>query len=197
MTGTRISANLRLAYLRALFHRPLSFLDELPIGQPTDTITTSSNLIQAGISDKIFNLFQAVALVISAYGVAFSRSWALTLACSGTLLFMLTVYAISVPLYIKAFGKIETANGKATSIAGEVLGSIRTIVACGAEARTSTKHGRWMTEAKRRGIKTSPLIGIQFGTSQFATFCNFALAFWFGVRLYMKGDVADAGPVTT
>ena len=48
------------------------------------------------------------------------------------------VYGTVVPIIIKMQKEMEHADEKASSIAGEVLASIRMIVACGAEGRVAT-----------------------------------------------------------
>lgn len=52
MAGLRISAKLRFAYLKALFGLPVQVLDTLPSGQASNTITTTANVLQVGISDR-------------------------------------------------------------------------------------------------------------------------------------------------
>jgi ATP-binding cassette subfamily B (MDR/TAP) protein 1 len=65
---------------------------------------------------------------------------------------------------------VEHADAKASSIAGEVLGSIRMIVACGAEGRIAKKYAGWIQESLRRGLRLSPMIGLQFAPCKFAVF---------------------------
>ncbi|EEQ35850.1 multidrug resistance protein [Microsporum canis CBS 113480] len=195
--GIRISANLRLAYLKALFRQPVAYLDAMPVGRPTDTITASSNLIQAGISDRLAVLVQSAALVVAAYAVAFSRSWSLTLVSSSCLLFILLVYSLVIPFYLRLFKAVEAANERATAVAGEALSSVRTVVACGAQSSLVARHAVHVAEARRRGLQVSPVVGFQLGPTNFAMYCNFALTFWFGVRQFTAGNVSDAGPVAT
>ncbi|KAM5432744.1 putative ABC-type xenobiotic transporter [Microsporum ferrugineum] len=196
-SGIRISANLRLAYLKALFRQPVAYLDAMPVGRPTDTITASSNLIQAGISDRLAVLVQSAALVVAAYAVAFSRSWSLTLVSSSCLLFILLVYSLVIPFYLRLFKAVEAANERATAVAGEALSSVRTVVACGAQSSLVARHAVHVAEARRRGLQVSPVVGFQLGPTNFAMYCNFALTFWFGVRQFTAGNVSDAGPVAT
>ncbi|PQE27121.1 putative leptomycin B resistance pmd1 protein [Rutstroemia sp. NJR-2017a WRK4] len=63
---------------------------------------------------------------------------------------------------MKMTKEVEHADEKASSIAGEVLGSIRMIVACGAESRIAKKYSGWVEESRKRALKKSPFIGIQF-----------------------------------
>lgn len=197
MTGIRISARLRLSYLQALFNQPISVFDTLPPGRPTNTITTFSNTIQAGISDKLSTLVQSFALVIGAYTVAFRFSWSLTLVSSSSILFISLVYGILVPIYIKMQKKVEQADEKASSIAGEALGSIRTIVSCCAEGRLAARYGEWVSEARKRGMRLAPQVGAQLAPSNFAMYASFALTFWFGVRQFASNNIPDIGPVIT
>jgi ATP-binding cassette subfamily B (MDR/TAP) protein 1 len=55
VSGIRISAALRLAYLRALFEESIDTFDRLPAGKVATRITSSSNLIQMGISEKVYH----------------------------------------------------------------------------------------------------------------------------------------------
>ncbi|KAG5304367.1 ABC multidrug transporter [Histoplasma capsulatum G186AR] len=197
MTGIRISARLRLSYLQALFNQPISVFDTLPVGRPTNTITTSSNTIQAGISDKLAILVQSLALVISAYAVAFRFSWSLTLVASASILFISILYSLLVPIYVKLQKKVEQADEKASSIAGEALGSIRTIVSCCAEGRLAARYGEWVGEARKRGMRLAPQVGAQLAPSNFAMYGSYALTFWFGVRQYASNNIPDVGPVIT
>ncbi|PGG95796.1 hypothetical protein GX51_08117 [Blastomyces parvus] len=197
MTGIRISARLRLSYLQALFNQPISVFDTLPSGRPTATITTSSNTIQAGISDKLATLIQSLALIIGAYTIAFRYSWSLTLVSSASLLFISITYGILIPIYLKLQKRVEQADEKSSSIAGEALGSIRTIVSCCAEGRLAARYGEWVAESRKRGMRLAPQIGAQLAPSNFAMYASFALTFWFGVRQFASGNISDIGPVIT
>ena len=73
--GLRISAALRLSYMQALLAQPITKLDHVSTGRVSNTITTSSNTIQASVSDQLSRGFEGIALMISAYAIAFSYSW--------------------------------------------------------------------------------------------------------------------------
>jgi ABC-type bacteriocin/lantibiotic exporter with double-glycine peptidase domain len=90
---------------------------------------------------------------------------------------------------------VDHANEKASSIASEVFGSIRMVVACGAEKRVVNTYSKWIDEARRRGLKLSPVVGIQFAPIFFAIYSDMALTFWFGVKLYDENYLQSVGPV--
>jgi ATP-binding cassette subfamily B (MDR/TAP) protein 1 len=162
MVGLRMSAKLRMEYLQALFSLPVSVLDTLPSGQASNTITTTANVLQIGISDKLGVFIQFTALLITSIVIAFKFSWALTLVTSSLILFIGLVYGILIPIIIKMTKEMEFADEKASSIAGEVLGSIRMIVACGAEDRIASRYNGWVEESRKRGLKISKFTGIQY-----------------------------------
>ncbi len=171
VVGLRISAKVRLEYLKALFALPVSTLDTLPSGQASNTLTNTANILQLGISEKLGMIFQFNALWITAVIVAFTYSWSLTLVTSSVLVFVCAVYGTVIPINIKMQREVNHADAKASSIAGEVLSSIRMIVACGAEERVAEKYSGWIKESRRRGLKLAPLIGVQFAPCEYA-FCT-------------------------
>ncbi|PYI09402.1 lipid A export ATP-binding/permease protein msbA [Aspergillus sclerotiicarbonarius CBS 121057] len=195
--GLRVSATLRQEYMRTLFAQPISRLDQVSVGTVTNTITTLSNSIQQSISDKLAILFQSLALLVTAYIIAFKYSWALTLVTSAALLFILVVASVTLPLITKAQQGVDKADEKHSSIAAEVLGSMRTVVSLGAEGRLTMKYALWIEEARKRGQSMSLFIGAQFGLIFFAMNSSYSLAFWFGLKLYREGHIANINTVIT
>lgn len=195
ITGIRISAAIRLAYLRALFGQSISKLDKLPPGQSASMITANANILQLGISEKLSTCIQFTSLLIGAYVIAFKYSWQLTLVASSILVFVVIVFGIIIPISLKLQKSVDHANEKASAIASEVFGSIRMVVACGAERRVAETYSKWIDESRRRGLKLSPALGIQFAPIFFAIYADFALTFWFGVKLYTEGHFNSVSTV--
>jgi len=191
-----MSAKLRLEYLRALFSLPISVLDTLPSGQASNTITTTANTLQMGISDKLGQLVQSQSLLFAAIIISFKFSWALTLVTSSVLLFMGIVYGYIVPIIVKLTKEVMFADEKAASIAGEVLGSIRMIVACGAQGRIAKRYSGWVEESRRRGLLISPYMGANFAPLFFSIYAAMALCFWFGFKLYRENHIDSVGTVS-
>ncbi|KAI9657796.1 MAG: hypothetical protein M1821_002972 [Bathelium mastoideum] len=195
MSGIRISAAVRLAYLKTLFAQPISTIDGLPPGSATDSLTTAANTIQMGISDKLGVLVQQVSLIISSYVVAFIWSWKLTLASTSSIVFIFIIYAILNPFWLALYKEILKDNAAAAGIAGETFQAIRTVKALCAEKAMIAKHASKMAEARKKGNKLSPLTGLQLAPAFFAIYGNMALVFYFGVKLYRDGDIASVGNV--
>src|SRR6202012_1565097 len=103
----RISAKLRLAYLKSLFSQPIKKLDTVSTGTVANAITDSANTIQLSISDKLHHLFYGIALTISAYSIAFRYSWSITLVASSSLLFVVVLQGILMPFLVKKQLKVQ------------------------------------------------------------------------------------------
>jgi len=152
---------MRLAYLHALFKQPISVLDTLPPGQTSAIITTTANILQSGISEKLSMFVQSLSLVITALIISFYFNWILTLVTSSGLLVIVLFYYFTLPALVKGLKDIEHADMMSSSIASEVFEAIRMIVACGAEDKMAKKYSGWVEESRRRGFLLSPVVAIQ------------------------------------
>ncbi|KAF4636377.1 hypothetical protein G7Y89_g1707 [Cudoniella acicularis] len=193
--GIRMSAKIRHAYLQALFALPIAVIDTLPSGQASNTITTTANVLQIGISEKLGNFIQFSALLVTAVIVAFTSQALLTVVTASILVFIGLVYGTVIPITLKMTKEVEHADEKAASIAGEVLGSVRMIIACGAELRIAKKYSGWIEESRKRGLKMGPITGIQWAPLFFAIYGTMALCFWFGFKLYLEHRIDNVGTI--
>lgn len=191
----RISAALRLSFLQALFAQPIKRLDEVSAGTVANTITSSANTIQLSISDRLSVLLQSLALVIAAFAIAFRYSWALTLATSSGILFVIVVYSITTPFIIRSVQHIEKADEKHATVAAEAVSSIRTVFALGAESKIITKYTKWVDESHKYAMKSAPQMGLQLAPLFFAIYACYSLAFWFGLKLYRDGNIGSVSEV--
>ncbi|UDD60581.1 hypothetical protein AFCA_007974 [Aspergillus flavus] len=191
----RASSALRLEYMEALFAQPVRKLDETSVGTVTNAITGLSNTIQQSVSDRLAILFQSLALLVAAYAVAFRYSWALTLVVSSAILFVLVGFSITVPIIVKAQQMVDRADEKQAAVAAEVFSAIRTVLALGAEVPLSHKYSSWVKEARKRAARTCPVTGIHLALLFFAMYSSYALAFWFGLKLYREGHIANVNTV--
>ncbi|MCJ1287352.1 hypothetical protein MMC26_006701 [Xylographa opegraphella] len=195
VAGLRVSAAMRLQYLDSLFAQPIKKLDEVSTGTVANTITGSANTIQISISERLATLFQSLALVIAAFAIAFSYSWALTLATSSGIIFVIVVYSITTPFALKQMQRVEKADEKHATVAAETISSIRTVFALGAEPKMREKHTHWVNESNRHGMKLAPHIATQLSPMYFSIYACYALAFWFGLKLYRQGQIDNVNTV--
>ncbi|KAI1774119.1 P-loop containing nucleoside triphosphate hydrolase protein [Hypoxylon cercidicola] len=193
--GIRMSAAIRLDYLRSLFGQTIHVLDTMPPGSAAGTITTTANTLQLGISEKLGVFVEFLTMIITAAIIAFIYSWSLALVTCSVILFILLAVGTILPFYVKGTTKVTRAETKASSIASEAFSAIRMVVACGAESQVAQRFAVWAEAAKKHGQRTSPLIAAQFGLVFFALFAAFGLAFWYGSKSYVEGRIDSVGTV--
>ncbi|KAL1649435.1 hypothetical protein SLS58_001490 [Diplodia intermedia] len=197
--GIRLSSAVRHAYLRALLAQPIHSTDALPpAAAPATAITTTANTLQLGVSERLGTFLQFAATVCAGLAVAFAWDWALTLVTSSLILYILVVLAFVLPALLKSHTAAAAADARATAVAGEALGAIRLVVACGAQGRVAGAYRGWVREGAARALGGAPVAGVQLGLVRhqfFGVFAAFGLAFWYGTQRYMAGAFDNAGVV--
>jgi ABC-type multidrug transport system fused ATPase/permease subunit len=163
----RISAAIRLEYMKALFAQPISTLDVLPPGQTAAIITMTASTLQAGISERLSALLQAASTVVSAFIIAMSYSWSLTLITSSGLVLIIVTYAATTPFLVKRLNEVQHADIQASTTANEIFSSIRIVAAYGADEKMARRYAKWVDESRRRGLKMSPIIAMQQAPGEF------------------------------
>lgn len=88
------------------------------------------------------------------------------------------------------------AYGGASTIAEEVFGSIRTVVAFHGEAKESERFAKELIPAKRESIRKGILTGFGVGLLWLITYGSYALGVWFGV-MFIIDDRGLENPTYT
>jgi len=189
LIGIRMSAGIRMHYLSSLFSQTIHVLDSMPPGAAASTITSTSNTLQLGISEKLGTCLEYLATVIAALVVSFTFSWSVTLVTCSVVLFISLATSIFLPFIIKGQTRMSKADNRATAVATESFSAIRMVASCGAENRMSQRFSEWVKQAKQANIFSAPFLGGQFGSIFFAVYGTFALTFWFGVKQKVEGHI--------
>ncbi|KAF5003986.1 hypothetical protein FDECE_9486 [Fusarium decemcellulare] len=195
MIGIRLSSAIRLHYLESIFAQSIHVIDSLPAGAPATAITSTSNTLQVGISERLGTFLEYNGTIWAALIVAFVWSWDLTLVTSSLLVYILVVLSIVLPLIVKGHTANIQADAQGVAIASEALQGIRLVMACGAQSRVISRYQEWVTKAMKAGQKIAPIGGVQLGCIFFGVFGAFGLAFWYGTRRYIAGAIDHAGVV--
>lgn len=162
MSGSRLSAAVRLHYLRHLFGQSAHVLDTLPPGHAVGTITATSDTLQLGISEKLGTFVECASLIVTALIVALTWNRELALVTSAGFVVIVLVVGTLFPLTVKGQTRQANLESQAATIASEAFGSIRMVMACGAQHQMVTKYSTLIEEAKRQARATSPLTSLQF-----------------------------------
>lgn len=102
MAGIRLSSSIRLHYLQKLFGQSVHALDSMSPGYAINTITSTSNTLQLGISEKLGVFFEYNATIIAALVVAFHANWKLSFVVISVVAFIILTVSILMPFTAKA-----------------------------------------------------------------------------------------------
>lgn len=110
MAGIRLSSSIRLHYLKKLFGQSVHVLDSMSPGYAINTITSTSNTLQLGISEKLGVFFEYNATIIAALVVAFHANWKLSLVVISVVVFIVLTVAILMPFTAKINNKMSQVS---------------------------------------------------------------------------------------
>lgn len=161
MSSLRISAAIRLEYMRCLYEQPVSVLDLMPPGQTAAIITITASTLQFGISEKLSSFLQAVSLVTSALIISLLFNWRLALVTGSGLVLVISVYGVTTPVLVRIMNRVQNAEIKASTVANEIFSSIRMVSAFGAEKKMMKRYESWIQESRRRGMRMPPIVACQ------------------------------------
>lgn len=195
-TGEHISGKIRENFLKAILRQNIAFFDQLGAGEITTRITSDTNLVQDGISEKVGLTLTALATFVTAFIVSFIKDAALT----GILLS--TVFAIVFTMggmsgFIVKFNKASLSSyAEGGTVAEEVISSIRNAKAFNTERKLVAQYDAHLAVAEKWGFKMKAVTGSMIGFLMCYVYLNYSLAFWMGSR-YLVGGRLEVGDVLT
>jgi ATP-binding cassette, subfamily B (MDR/TAP), member 1 len=195
ISGVRISARLRMAYMKAIFQQSVTTIDGMSPGAVANRLTTNSNIIESGISQQYFLAVQAISFTIGLFVVAFIKDAILTLVSTVAIPIVLIAYMIAVPYLNKYWYQAEAEKDRASALAYEMFQSVRIVFAFGAENRLSSQHSKILEKARKIDRKQAPVLGTLFAPMFIAIYGIFALTFWYGVRQTNRGKIHSIGTI--
>jgi ATP-binding cassette, subfamily B (MDR/TAP), member 1 len=188
-TGEHISAKIREHYLASCMKQNIGFFDKLGAGEVTTRITSDTNLIQDGISEKISLTLAAVATFFAAFIIGFVSYWKLTLILSSTVFALMFVMGGGSRFIVKYSKKSVDAYAEGGSVAEEVISSIRNAVAFGTQGRLAKQYDTHLVLAEGYGFRTKGAISVMVACMMLILYLNYGLAFWMGSQYLVEGVI--------
>ncbi|KAL5593006.1 hypothetical protein FOBRF1_012108 [Fusarium oxysporum] len=192
-----ITRNLRYHYVKSALSQEVSFFDLGSGGSISMQATTNGKLIQAGIAEKLGQVFQAVATFIAAFIIAFVSQWKLTLIVMSIVPALLLIVTAMSAVDAGIETKILSIYGQAGSFAETVLASVRTTKAFSLGGRMSDSYAKFLHDAHVLGNKKSLIYAVEFAGEYLVIFAGMGLAFWQGISMIARGEVKDMGTIFT
>ncbi|KAK5995651.1 ABC multidrug transporter mdr1 [Cladobotryum mycophilum] len=188
--GEHISAKIRQHYLESCLRQNIGFFDNIGAGEITTRITSDTNLIQTGISEKVSLSLNAIATFASAFVVGMITEWKLTMILFFPTVFSLILVSAIISSMMIGHNKSSLeAYAEGGSVADEVFGSIRTAVASGSQDRLAKQYDKHLDKAEYHGYRVERLTGGMTGAMFLILILGYGLAFWRGARYLVDGKL--------
>lgn len=195
--GEVIAARIREEYLKSILRQNIGYFDRVGAGEVTTRITSDVNQIQDGISEKVGLILAGFSTFIAAFVIGFIKSWRMTLILSSAVVALLADMAISSKFIIKYTTLNLAAAGEASSVAEDVLSSIRNTVAFSSQTRLGAKFDNKLGVAYIAGLGRGRALAIMISALWGIVYLTYGLAFWQGSRFIADGVQSVGSLVTT
>lgn len=194
--GEVIAGRIREEYLRAILRQNVGYFDHIGAGEVTTRITSDVTQIQDGISEKVGLILTGFATFFAAFVIGFIKSWRMTLILSSVVVVILAVMGGSSTFVVKYSTRNLTAVGEASSIAEDVLSSIRNTVAFSSQKRLAEKFDSKLEVAFTSGLARGKSLAFMISMIWTVIYLMYGLAFWQGSRFIAQG-VQTTGELVT
>ncbi|XP_017069092.1 ATP-dependent translocase ABCB1 [Drosophila eugracilis] len=194
---------IRSKFFRSILHQDMKWYDFNQSGEVASRMNEDLSKMEDGLAEKVVMFIHYLVSFVGSLVLAFIKGWQLSLVC-----------LTSLPLTFIAMGLVSVATSRlakkevtmyagAAVVAEGALSGIRTVKAFEGEGKEVAAYKESVVAAKFLNIKRNMFSGIGFGLLWFFIYASYALAFWYGVGLVLKGykDPAyenyDAGTMIT
>ncbi|KAL1531163.1 ATP-binding cassette, sub-B (MDR TAP), member 8 [Salvia divinorum] len=185
-TSERQVLKIRYKYLEAVLKQEVGFFDtqDATTSEIINSISKDTSLIQEVLSEKVPIFVMNMSVFVS--GLAFSVyfSWRLALVAFPTVI-LLIIPGLIYGKYLVYLSKESFKEyGKANSMVGQALSSIKTVYSFTAERSIVEKYCSILDRANMFGIRQGIAKGLAIGSTG-VSFAIWALLAWYGSRLIM------------
>lgn len=195
-TGGQVTQKIRENYLKAILRQNIAYFDQLGAGELTTRITSDTNLIQDGVSQKVGLTLTALATFITAFIVAYVKYARLAGICTSTIVALTLVMGVGSQFIIK-YSKLSLEHyGAGDTVAEEVISSIRIATAFGTQEKLAKQYDSHLGLGEKYGIRLQISLSLIIGPMFAIMFWNYGLGLWMGSRYLVAGQV-NVGQILT
>ncbi|KAJ5945869.1 ABC multidrug transporter mdr1 [Penicillium verhagenii] len=195
-TGGQVTQKIRENYLKAILRQNIAYFDQLGAGELTTRITSDTNLIQDGVSQKVGLTLTALATFVTAFVVAYVKYARLAGICTSTVVALTLVMGAGSQFIIK-YSKLSLDHyGAGDTVAEEVISSIRIATAFGTQEKLAKQYDSHLSLGEKYGIRLQISLSLIIGPMFAIMFWNYGLGLWMGSR-YLVAHQVNVGQILT
>lgn len=172
-TAERQTHRIRQRYLAAVLRQNIGWFDHEGAGEVSVRITTDTLLIQDAIGDKVPLALNQLAVFISGFVIAFTKSWKLTLVLLSVIPLIVASAAVMNVINGRFQRKILDLYSTAGTLTEEAIAAIRTVTAFGSQRKMARLYNESLAGARNEGIKKATTTGLGLGALFFFVYVFF------------------------
>ncbi|XP_046965821.1 ATP-dependent translocase ABCB1-like [Vanessa cardui] len=177
---------IRFSYLKAVLNQDLAYYDLHQTGDFASKMAEDMIKLEEGIGDKVSSLVYDTAVAITCILMALIRGWKLALLCLSTAPITFVLVGLTGMISDRLYKKQSLAKGKASAVAEEALGSIKTVYAFNGQEKEIDRYKIHLADARRIHIQKEFFTGLSMGFLYLCIFSSYALAFYLGIHLVIN-----------
>lgn len=195
VAGCKLIRRIRLLCFDKIVHMEVSWFDDAEHSSGTIGARLSADAasVRSLVGDALGLLVQNVATVLTALILSFESSWKLSLIML-VLIPLIGLNAYVQVLLVKGFSAdAKKLYEEASQVAGNAIGSIRTVVSFCAEEKVTELYQKKCSGPAKTAMKQGFVGGLGVGTSFFLVYCVYAACFYAGAKLIQAGETTYSG----
>lgn len=170
----------------------MTWFDQSTEGSLTTRLTSDTQLIQDGLSEKFGLFVVSTAQFISGMVVGFTGDWLLSLVILATFPILGIAAAVMGVLVTRCTTQAQDSYAHAGQVAEQAFSGIRTLYAFSMETRFAARYLEKLEVATTAGIRRAWVFGVGSASFLFVFFSTYALSFWYGSTLVHQGHITGA-----
>jgi ATP-binding cassette, subfamily B (MDR/TAP), member 1 len=159
-TREHISRKIREQYMPSTLRQNIAFFDQLGAGEIVTQITSDTNLVQDGMSEKVALALTSVSTFVAAFVIAFMKYWKLALILTSTAFATAFIMTTGLRILVKYKKNNLDAYSLGSTLAEEVLSSMRNTIAFGTQYKFARRYDAYLMDAKKWGFRLKAILGI-------------------------------------
>lgn len=189
IVGENLTKRVREKMLAAVLKNEMAWFDqeENESARIAARLALDANNVRSAIGDRISVIMQNSALMLVACTAGFVLQWRLALVLIAVFPVVVAATVLQ-KMFMQGFsGDLEGAHAKATQLAGEAVGNVRTIAAFNSEAKVVGLFSSSLETPLRRCFWKGQIAGSGYGIAQFCLYASYALGLWYASWLVKHG----------
>jgi len=190
VAGERIVADLRRRLYAAILAQEIAFFDERRTGELTNRLASDATVLQNTVTVNVSMALRYAVTGVGAVAILFWTSWKLTLV----MLSIVPLVVVGARLYGRVLRRIskayQDALARATTVAEETIGGIRTVRAFAREEVEVGRYGGAVEDSFMLARGRAKVAAIFQGVAGFASYAAIAAVLWYGGLLLTRGDMS-------